>query len=120
MAVKQANPMSIMSSNNKVNGTYTSADYDLLTMILRNEWGYKGVVVTDWFVVYSNAMAVLMGTMTEHNTGSQIKAGNDLFMPGFPVQKQDILNDLQSGALTDKELDICVSRVLNMAFNRIN
>ena len=97
-----------MSSYNKINGIYTSADYDLLTTILRDEWGYKGVVITDWFGGYSNGLEALMGKGKEHNTSLQLKAGNDLLMPGIPSQKEDILNDLKSGALTEGDLDICV------------
>lgn len=114
IAVKESNPATIMSSYNKINGTYTSADYDLLTTILRDEWGYKGVVITDWFGGYSNGLEALIGKGKEHNTSLQLKAGNDLLMPGIPSQKEDILNDLKSGALTEADLDICVKRILDM------
>ena len=114
IAVKESNPATIMSSYNKINGIYTSADYDLLTTILRDEWGYKGVVITDWFGGYSNGLEALMGKGKEHNTSLQLKAGNDLLMPGIPSQKEDILNDLKSGALTEADLDICVKRILDM------
>jgi len=116
IAVKESNPATIMSSYNKINGKYTSADYDLLTTILRDEWGFRGLVMTDWFGGYSDALKALQNKTEEHNTSQQLKAGNDLLMPGIPAQKQDIIKDLQSGSLTEKDLDICLERILNMIF----
>lgn len=68
MAVKAAEPMAIMSSYNKLNGTYTMNEYDLLEDITRGEWGYDGLVMTDWFDAGSDAVAM--------------HAGNDMIMPG--------------------------------------
>lgn len=116
IAVKESNPATIMSSYNKINGKYTSADYDLLTTILRDEWGFRGLVMTDWFGGYTDAFAAIQGKTKEHNTSEQLKAGNDLLMPGIPAQKDDIINDLKSGVITEKDLDICVERILNMIF----
>lgn len=69
IAVKSAQPMAVMSSYNKINGTYTAGSYDLLTDILRGEWGFKGVVMTDW----GGIRAGIINTMY---------AGNDLIEPG--------------------------------------
>ncbi|MEV8036882.1 glycoside hydrolase family 3 N-terminal domain-containing protein [Streptomyces sp. NPDC086182] len=68
IAVKAAQPMSVMSSYNKVNGTYASADYDLLTDVLRGEWGFKGTVMTDWGGA--------------HGATKTMYSGNDLIEPG--------------------------------------
>ncbi len=116
IAVKESNPATIMSSYNKINGVYTSADYDLLTTILRNEWGFKGLVMTDWLGGYSKGLEALKGNASEHYTSQQLKAGNDLLMPGIALQKQDILNDLKSGTLKEKDLNVCVKRILEMVF----
>jgi len=104
MTVKKQSPKTIMSSYNKLNGTYTPNRYDLLTDILRHEWGFKGLVMTDW-------------SSCEGDKGSPslaIAAGNDLLMPGTPENREDIIHAVKKGSLTLDSLKQSARRVLNL------
>ena len=100
ITVKEADPWTIMSSYNKINGTYTSQSKDLLTTVLRDEWGFKGLVMTDWFGGDDGA--------------KQIAAGNDMLQPGTQKQYDQIMEALQNGSLTEAQLDVCVKRCLEL------
>ena len=98
LMVKKSNPWTIMSSYNLVNGPHTAENYDLLTTVLRKEWGFKGFVMSDWF-----------GGV---NAAEMIRAGNNLIMPGMPQQKAAILDAVKSGKLAETILDQNVSEIL--------
>ena len=100
ITVKESDPWTIMSSYNKINGTYTSQDKGLITTVLRDEWGFKGLVMTDWY--------------GGDNAAEQIAAGNDMLQPGTVLQYQQIMDAIKNGTLTEKELDVCVTRCLEL------
>jgi beta-glucosidase len=98
IAVREAAPWTVMSSYNRINGTFTQENRELLTTILREEWGFDGIVMTDWTGL--------------RNTAAQIQAGNDLMEPGADSQIKDIMDKVKSGVLKESDLDICVKRIL--------
>ena len=100
IAVREAQPWTVMSSYNKLNGTYTSESPQLLQGVLRKDWGYDGLVMTDWF---GGKDAV-----------AQMNAGNELLMPGTPAQRKTLLDALESGQLKEEVLDRNVARVLQL------
>lgn len=99
-AVRKAHPWSIMTSYNKINGILASEHEWLLNEVLRGEWGFDGVVMTDWWA--------------EENGARQQAAGNDLLMPGTQRQYDEILAGLQDGTLTEAQLDRNVANILSM------
>lgn len=101
MMVRKSNPWTIMSAYNKINGIYAQGNKDLLTNILRNDWGYKGIVETDW-----------IGKREDLPVEQEVAAGNDLMMPGYPAQVKDIVNAVKSGKLDVNDVDSNVRRML--------
>ncbi len=107
ICVRDGNARSIMTSYNKVNGVYSPNSHDLCTKALRNEWGFDGVVMTDWFSTNqgqaSNALAM--------------KAGNDLIMPGGSYHKKALLKELKAGICTEEDLRRCCANVVRSIFD---
>lgn len=99
-AVKESEPWTVMSSYNYLNGIYTSENPELLTDLLRDEWGYDGMVMTDWFGG-SDAVA-------------QMKAGNDMLQPGYNAQYEAIVEGVKNGTLDESVVDKNIGRILKM------
>ena len=100
IAIKKSKPWTVMTSYNYINGTYTSESRDLLETILRDEWGYKGTVMTDWFGGKDGA--------------TQMWAGNDMLQPGKKEQFDSIVAGVKSGKLAEADLDRSVRRILSL------
>lgn len=100
IAVEEAQPWTVMSSYNLINGVSASENHDLLTKILRNDWGFKGLVITDWF--------------GGSDAAAQMAAGNELLMPGTAAQANAIMTAVREGKLPESTLDRNVERILNL------
>ena len=98
IAIKEGNPWTVMSSYNILNGEYTQQSYDLLTTILRDEWGWDGIVMTDWG--------------NKQGTVKSVKAGNDVMEPGNQVEMERILEGVKNGEISMEEIDRNVRNML--------
>jgi len=101
IAVRESQPWTIMSSYNKINGQFSMGNRDLLTSILRDNWGFKGIVMTDW-----------IGIRRGLETITEVQAGNDLMEPGQPAQVKEIIEGVKSGKLSMTDVDRNVRRML--------
>ncbi len=100
--VREAKAKSVMTSYNKVNGVYSPNSYDLCTKVLRQEWGFDGVVMTDWFSTSKGCA----------NNAIAMSAGNDLIMPGGKADKKEILEGVKSGLITEADVRRSCERVV--------
>ena len=100
IAVKEGKPWTVMSSYNKINGILASENRWLLKDVLRGEWGFDGFVMTDWWA--------------EENGARQIAAGNDMLMPGTQRQLREILDAINAGIISERDLDWCVENILRV------
>lgn len=103
----RAGAKGIMTSYNRLNGVYTPNSYDLCTKVLRNEWGFDGVVMTDWYSTNKglgdNALAM--------------KAGNDLIMPGGNYYKKEIIKGIKTGTIRVKDVRRCCANIVKAVFD---
>ena len=102
IAVKESQPMCLMTSYNLINGVSSANNKDLLTIVLRGEWDYTGIVMTDW-------------TTTTYGSAESYKcalAGNDLIMPGNRADVENMKEALQDGRLTRKNMETCAIRLI--------
>lgn len=118
ICVKESMPCAMMSSYNLINGEHACNSKDVLTYVLRDEWGYQGIVMTDWYAA-SSIMTETSEREDKYPAGSPagcVKAGNDLIMPGMPADKESVLEALKSKEvpypLTKAELQTTARRVL--------
>ena len=103
--VKRSQPWAIMSSYNKVGGSYTSESEQLLSEVLRNDWGFEGMVMTDWF--------------GGKNAPQQIRAGNDLLEPGTNRQWKALRKAHTEGSLSEAIIDRALRRILTVVFKSL-
>lgn len=103
IAVKESEPMAMMTSYNCINGVHTANSFDLCTKVARNEWGYTGLIMTDWTTT-GNENCTASGCM---------RAGNDSVMPGSSEDHENIRQELAAGTLNIRDLKRSVARLVN-------
>lgn len=123
IAVKTAQPYAIMTSYNLINGTHAANHYEMLQNVARDEWGFEGLIMTDW---YTSQDTTALGMVSEsgkysHSDSVQcIKAGNDLQMPGCKKNVDDIIEAVKAGTtLTKADLQLCAKHILTVALKAI-
>lgn len=106
IALREGRPGCVMSSYNKINGVYAPNSYDLCTKVLRNEWGFDGLVMSDWFSTWAR--------MKLASSALALASGNDLIMPGGKSSKKVILAGLKNGLLRQEDLKRCSANVIKL------
>lgn len=107
IAVKNAQPMSIMTSYNMINGVHAANSYDICTRAARNEWGFAGAIMTDWTTTTNSTAGICTAS-------GCMRAGNDMVMPGDPSDHENIRKELKEGTLTMERLSGCVRNTVNI------
>lgn len=115
IAVRTSHPLSIMTSYNLINGVHTANSYDLCTRVARCEWGFGGMIMTDWMTTMDRPFDDPL-TPAASDTGICIKAGNDLVMPGGQWDFDKINAALTNGTLTEPELRLSTARIIDLVF----
>lgn len=107
IAIEKAKAQGVMCSYNKINEVYAAMSNDLQTKVLRSEWGFEGVVMTDWFATGHHEALDELGC----------KAGTDLIMPGIPTIPGKIIKALKEGRIAREDLERSARRIVNAALN---
>ena len=107
IAVRDAQPMSIMTSYNMINGVHAANCYDICTRAARDEWGFAGAIMTDWTTTEQGEDCTASGGM---------RAGNDLVMPGAFSDRDNLNQELADGTLSMDDLKACISRLVNIVW----
>lgn len=107
VCIAESQPMSIMTSYNLINGVHAANCYDTCTAVARNEWGFKGVIMTDWTTTMLGPDCTASGCL---------RAGNDLIMPGAPMDHDNIRQELAAGTLSMADLKRSVARLVNIVW----
>ena len=105
IAVKESQPLSIMTSYNLINGVHAANNYDLCTDVARNEWGFQGAIMTDWTTTEKDETCTASGCM---------RAGNDLVMPGCFGDHDNMKKELEVGTLKIEDLKACIARLVSV------
>lgn len=120
IAVKAQQPMSIMTSYNLLNGEHTANSPDLLTAIARNEWGFAGIVMTDWGTTggrHPSRPGIKYG---DSSPARCIQAGNDLIMPGSQRDVDAVVTSVKEGGIALEDLQACAKRMLTVIAQSIS
>ncbi len=107
ICVREGGAKGIMTSYNKINGIYAPNSHDICTKVLRNEWGFDGVVMTDWFSTNKG----------QASSAIAMKSGNDLIMPGTGFNKKEILQGVKSGLISEDDVRRCCGNVVKSIFH---
>lgn len=107
IAVKNSQPMSIMTSYNMINGVHAANCYDICTRAARDEWGFAGAIMTDWTTTFASPRG-------ECTAAGCMRAGNDMVMPGIPQDHENIRQELSEGTLNIQELRRCICNTVNL------
>jgi beta-glucosidase len=107
IAVTAGKPGGVMTAYNRINGVYAANSYEINTMVLRNEWGFDGIVMTDWGAAAPGAADPVLA----------MSAGNDLLMPGHRLDRQALRTALKRGTLKEDDLRRCASNIVRGILN---
>ncbi|MCD7746544.1 MAG: fibronectin type III-like domain-contianing protein [Lachnospiraceae bacterium] len=105
IAIRESQPMMIMTSYNKINGVHAANNYDLCTKAARDEWGFMGFIMTDWTTTHNGPDCTAAGCM---------RAGNDMVMPGRIEDQENVRQALHDGTLDEKDLKACICHLVNI------